>query len=201
MQSWEKFISDPDQSVEVQVEICPVSMDVLLQQILQHFWFVRGNSYGHGIGTEDTNPLNVDYASASTSINDEDLSEDNDSIRDRAGWAIKRTRDVIFKGQHEIPAKESFGEESQVYASKSDALSIISLLGEDTKQPDKSYRFCVYEHVVPSFTFLHISVENLLSPINIVREKGNILKYCLDQMSVNKELRDRWNELTLISDR
>jgi hypothetical protein len=200
-QSWEKFISDPDQSVEVQVEICPVSLDVLLQQILQHFWFTRSNRYGHGIGTEDTNPSNVDCASASTSINDEDLSEDNDSIRDHAGWAIKRARDVIFKGQHELPAKESVGEESQViYASKSDALSIISLLGEDRKQPDESNRFYVYEHVVPFFIFLHIFVENLLSPINIVREKGNILKYCLDQMSVNKELRDRWNELTPNSD-
>ena len=80
-QSWEKFISDPDQSVEVQVEICPVSVDLLLQQIiLQDFWFMRSNRYGHGIGTEDTNPSNVDCASASTSINDEDLSEDNDSI-------------------------------------------------------------------------------------------------------------------------
>ena len=95
-QSWEKLISDPDRSVEVQVEICPVSVDVLLQQILQHFWLTRSNRYGHGIGAEDTNPSNVDCASASTSINDEDLSEDNDSIRDHAGWAIKRARDVIF---------------------------------------------------------------------------------------------------------
>jgi hypothetical protein len=125
------------------------------------------------------------------SINCEDLSEDNDSIRDHSGWAIKRARDIIFKGQHELPAKESVGEESQViYASKSDALSVISLLGEDRKQPDESYRFYVYEHVIPFFIFLHIFVENLLSPINIVREKGNILKYCLDQMSVTKELRD-----------
>ena len=59
-QSWEKFISDPDQSVEV--EICPVTVDVLLQQILQHFWFTRSNRYGHGIGTEDTNISNVDCA-------------------------------------------------------------------------------------------------------------------------------------------
>ena len=108
---------------------------------------------------------------------------------------------MIFKGQHELPAKESVGKEPQlVYASKSDALSIISLLGEDRKQPDESYRFYVYEHVVPSLFFSHIFVENLLSPINIIRGKGNILKYCLDQMSVNRELRDRWNELTPNSD-
>ncbi len=30
---------------------------------------------------------------------------------------------------------------------------------------------------------------------NILREKGNILKYCLEQMSVHEDLRRKWNEL------
>lgn len=45
------------------------------------------------------------------------------------------------------------------------------------------------------FTFLHTVVENILSLDNIQREKSNVLKYCLEQMPVNKELHDKWNEL------
>ena len=72
---------------------------------------------------------------------------------------------------------------------------MISSLGEDVKQSDESYRFRAHANVLPFFTFLHTVVESILSPHNIQREKSNILKYCLEQISVNKELRDKWNEL------
>jgi hypothetical protein len=62
-----------------------------------------------------------------------------------AGWAIKRARDVIFKGQNELPAKATVDEDSPViFGSKTDALAVLSLLGEDKKQPDDSYRFSIY---------------------------------------------------------
>jgi hypothetical protein len=57
-------------------------------------------------GTNDMTLSNVDCVSGIS--NDENLSEDSDSIRDHAGWAIKRARDVVFKGQNELPAMESF---------------------------------------------------------------------------------------------
>ena len=62
-------------------------------------------------------------------------------------------------------------------------------------QCDESYRFCAHANVLPSFTLLHIVVESILSPHNIQREKSNILKYYLEQISVNKQLCDKWNEL------
>lgn len=61
-----------------------------------------------------------------------------------------------MKGRNLIPAKENVDEKSAVvHADKTTALSLISQLGEDVQQPDGSYRFLAYEHVVPfsrSFT-------------------------------------------------
>jgi hypothetical protein len=191
-QSWEKLIFCSGQNVQ----LSSASVDVILQQILQHFWFTGSNSH-----TQDAtiDLSNVDSLPATTS--NIDANQDNDTIRDHAGWAIKRARDVIFKGQNELPAKATVDEDSPViFGSKTDALAVLSLLGEDKKQPDDSYRFSIYEHVIPFFIFLHKLAESLLSPENILREKENILKFCLDRMSTNKELRGRWNELTPNSD-
>ena len=48
-----------------------------------------------------------------TSNIDFDANQDNDTIRDHAGWAIKRARDVIFKEQNELPAKETVNDDPQ----------------------------------------------------------------------------------------
>jgi hypothetical protein len=69
-------------------------VDLLLQQILLHFWFMGGSIVATH-GTNDMTLSNVDCVSGIS--NDENLSEDSDSIRDHAGWAIKRARDVVFK--------------------------------------------------------------------------------------------------------
>ncbi len=97
--------------------------------------------------------------------------------------------------------KESVSDDAPItFGNKADALTVLSLLGEDKKLPNGSYRFCVHAHAVPFFIFLHTLVENLLTPANILREKGNILNFSLDHMSTNKELRARWNELIKTSD-
>ena len=133
-------------------------------------------------------------ATTTSRINEENI--DEEVILDHAGWAIKRARDIIDKGHDELAAKETVAEDAHVlYANKTDALAIISLLGQDVKQPDELYRFCVNKNVLPFFLFLHNFVESMLSRNNILREKGNILKYCLEQMSVHEDLRRKWNEL------
>jgi hypothetical protein len=95
---------------------------------------------------------------------------------------------VIGKGQNKLPVKESVSDDAPItFGNKADALTVLSLLGEDKKLPNGSYRFCVHAHAVPFFIFLHTLVENLLTPANILREKGNILNFSLDHMSTNKE--------------
>ena len=60
---------------------------------------------------------------------DLDANLDNDTIRDHAGWTIKRARDVIFKGQNELPAKETVSDDSAViFGSNTDTLAVLSLL-------------------------------------------------------------------------
>ncbi|CAB3985738.1 Hypothetical predicted protein [Paramuricea clavata] len=122
-QSWEKLIFCSGQNVQ----LSSASVDVILQQILQHFWFTSTNTQD---ATVDIS--NVDSLPATTSYID--ANQDNDTIRDHAGWAIKRARDVIFKGQNELPAKATVDEDSPViFGSKTDALAVLSLLGEDKK--------------------------------------------------------------------
>ena len=195
-QSWEKLIFCSGQNVQ----LSSASVDVILQQILQHFWFTGSNSHTEDATVDLSNVDSLPTTTSNIQI-DTDANQDNETIRDHAGWAIKRARDVIFKGQNELPAKATVKDDSPViFGSKADALAVLSLLGEDKKQPDDSYRFRIYEHVIPFFIFLHKLAESLLSPENILREKENILKFCLDRMSTNKELRGRWNDLTPNSD-
>ena len=161
----------------------------ILQQVLQHCWSSSSSS-SHG-------KIEVDKVPIAYSQFNYEGKNDYESIRDHAGWAIKRARDVIMKGHNLIPAKENVDEKSAVvHADKTTALSLISQLGEDVKQPDGSYRFLAYEHVVPFFTFLHMLVENIMNPTNLISQRGNILMECLDQLSKNKELRKKWMNLT-----
>ena len=102
-----------------------------------------------------------------------------------------------MKGHNLTPAKENVDEKSAVvHADKTTALPLISQLGEDVKQPDGRYRFLAYEHVVPFFTFLHMLVENIMNPTNLISQRRNISMECLDQLFKNKELRKKWMSLT-----
>jgi hypothetical protein len=73
--SWEKLVFEQSQSV------CAVSVELLLQQVLQHFWYT-GSS-----GSQDANVSNADCL-PTTSTSTIDPNQDNDSIRDHAGWAV-----------------------------------------------------------------------------------------------------------------
>jgi hypothetical protein len=84
-------------------------VDVILQQILRHFWFTGTNSHTQN-ATVDLS--NVDSLPTTTRNIDVDANQDNDTIRDHAGFAIKRARDVIFKGQNELPAKAPVNDDS-----------------------------------------------------------------------------------------
>ena len=48
-------------------------------------------------------------------------------------------------------------------------------LGADVKQPDGSYRFHAYANAVLFFTLLHILVENVMAPTNLIAQRGIIL--------------------------
>jgi hypothetical protein len=135
--SWKKLVFDQSQSV------CAVSVEILLQQVLQHFRYT-GRS-----GSQDSNVSNA-YCLPTTSTSTIDPNQDNDSIRAHAGWAVKSARDAISKGQNELPVKETVSDGAPIiFGNKADALTVLSLLGEDQMQQNGSYRFCIHDHVVP----------------------------------------------------
>lgn len=158
----------------------------ILQHTLQHFWS-SDNKWETGV--YKTKQCTSQF---SATCRDESESE---TVRDHAGWSIKRARDVIMKGQHQIPVKENKQESTIVHADKSSALAIISHLGQDVKQGDNSYRFVIHQHVIPFFAYLHSLVEELLNPMNIASHKGEVILHCLSQLAINKELRQKWLHL------
>ena len=136
--------------------------------------------------------------SFSTSCTD---SSEYESIKDHAGWALKRTRDVLVKDPNQIPLKETDEPTSTIlYADKPSAIEIISLLGTDVKQLDSNFRFIFHDHVTPFFVYLHVIVEEMLKPLNFETQRGNVLLQCLSELSKNKELKEKWLALVSNSD-
>jgi hypothetical protein len=87
---WEKLIFCSGQNIQVS----SASVDVMLQKILQHFWFTGSNSHTQD-ATVDLS--NVDSLPTTTSNIDIDANHDNDTIRDHAAWAIKRACYVYYE--------------------------------------------------------------------------------------------------------
>jgi hypothetical protein len=73
-------------------------------------------------------------------------------------------------------------------------LTIIKELGDDVAQHDGTHRFKVHEKASSFFTFLHIQVEGHLHE-NMVSERGDVLRECLDALSLDKDLRTKWMNL------
>ena len=67
-------------------------------------------------------------------------------------------------------------------------------LGSDVKQADGKFRFIIFEYVAPFFVFLHNVVKSLVNPKTISIQKGYVLTDCLEKLSKNKELRQKWEE-------
>jgi hypothetical protein len=72
--SWEMLVFDQSQRV------CAVFVELLHQQVLQHFWYTGSN------GSQDANVSNADCL---PTMNTVDPNQGIDSIRDHAGWAVK----------------------------------------------------------------------------------------------------------------
>jgi hypothetical protein len=118
-----------------------------------------------------------------------------ETILDHAGWAIKRTRDVIKRGAENLQLKQSNDPDSPlINANKTTALTTIKELGDDVAQHDGTHRFKVHEKASSFFTFLHIQVEGHLHE-NMVSERGDVLRECLDALSLDKDLRTKWMNL------
>ena len=158
----------------------------ILQLILQHVWVS-----GFKLNKIHSGEMSTTFNTCVTDLNE----NETETILDHAGWAIKRTRDVIKKGTESIQLKQNNDPHSAlVNAEKTTALTIISELGEDVAQHDGMHRFKVHEKASDFFTYLHTQVEGHLHE-NIVFERGDVLLKCLDGLSLDSDLRTKWMNL------
>ena len=158
----------------------------ILQLILQHFWVS-----GFKLNKSNSGEMSTTFHTCVTNPDE----NETETILDHAGWAIKRTRDVITKGTENIQLKQNNDPDSAlVNAEKTTALTIIRELGEDVAQPDGTHRFKVHEKASDFFTYLHTQVEGHLHK-NIVFERGDVLRKCLDGLSLDSDLRTKWMNL------
>ena len=102
-----------------------VASDNVYQHILQHFWSTTGSVFKQG---------NISRPAAQEAV--DDIME-IDAVRDHAGWAIKRARDIIKSStEDKLRIKKSSGDDTWCEVDKSVALELLSKLGKDEKQQD-----------------------------------------------------------------
>ena len=97
-----------------------------------------------------------------------------EAIKYHAGWAVKRTRDIIkasAEASNPLLLKKSLRDDSEVRVDPQSAMALIALLGKDEQVGDASgagsdtsrFNFIVDDEVVPFFVLLHDFTEEYLS--------------------------------------
>ena len=99
-----------------------------------------------------------------------------DSVKDHAGWAIKKARDIIKSStEDKLRIKKSSDDDIWCEVDKSVALELLSKLGNDEKQQDGRFRVIPRREVGDFFLSLHVAVDNLLSKSQFVVEKEKVV--------------------------
>ena len=151
--------------------------DNVLQHILQHFWSTIGST---------TEMTDFEITSLPLKIPDE---MESFAIKDHAGWAIKRARDIVKSSSvDQLKIKQSPKDNVILVVDKDQALKLIAQLGKDVKQADGHYRFIPNDDVCNFFLLLHDAVESLLSKSNIFSQGSKVVIMCLQCLATNKQM-------------
>ena len=157
IKAWEKILQD------VGIERSP-ACDSVFQHVLQHFW----NTMGSVVEKES-------MQTRSTVHQPNDM--EPEAVTDHAGWAIKRTRDIInSNGGNHLSIKKSPMDSDTCQIDKSVALELIAKLGNDEKQENGYFKFVPIQEVSSFFLRLHDVVDNLLSKNQFAVEKNRCYK-------------------------
>ena len=98
---------------------------VASDNVYQHFWSTTGSVFKQE---------NTSRPAAQEAV--DDIME-TDAVKDHAGWAIKRARDIIKSStEDKLRIKKSSGDDTWCEVNKSVALELLSKLGKDEKQQD-----------------------------------------------------------------
>lgn len=102
-----------------------VAKCVASDNVYQHFWSTTGSVFKQE---------NTSRPAAQEAV--DDIME-TDAVKDHAGWAIKRARDIIKSStEDKLRIKKSSSDDTWCEVNKSVALELLSKLGKDEKQQD-----------------------------------------------------------------
>ena len=157
---------------EITASVAHKHSRIVLEHVSLHFWSVKEskNSQEHfNIRSTKSKP---------------DCSE-LEAIKYHAGWAVKRTRDIIkasAEASNPLLLKKSLRDDSEVRVDPQSAMALIALLGKDEQVGDASgagsdtsrFNFIVDDEVVPFFVLLHDFTEEYLSQSNLETHLGDV---------------------------
>ena len=179
---------------EITASVAHKHSRIVLEYVLLHFWSVKEskNSQEHfNIRSTKSKP---------------DCSE-LEAIKYHAGWAVKRTRDIIkasAEASNPLLLKKSLRDDSEVRGDPQSAMALIALLGKDEQVGDASgagsdtsrFNFIVDDEVVPFFVLLHDFTEEYLSQSNLETHGDKIIIDYLKAMSASCEIREAWEGIS-----
>ncbi|CAH3154777.1 unnamed protein product, partial [Porites evermanni] len=129
-----------------------------------------------------------------------------EAIKYHAGWAVKRTRDIIkasAEASNPLLLKKSLRHDSEVGVDphcKVQWYLLIALLGKDEQVGEAAgagsdtsrYNFIVADEVAPFFVLLHDFTQEYLSQSDLQTHGDKIVIACLKAMSASCEIREAW---------
>ena len=163
------------------------SSAVVYQHVLQHFWSCVALKKESGETGNESNILVGLKISGDAS--------EREAIRQHAGWAIKRARDVINTGNKTVSIKQCQGLPTSIEVTKERLLSFFEKFGQDERQNEGKYLFIVNDAVLEFFIILHEEVNEFFKACI---DKDTVLQ-CLKHLSVNRRIRTQWENVVGIS--
>ena len=117
------------------------------------------------------------------------------SIRDHAGWVLKRVRNLFNSRPDTYKVRVSKSDSSEIEENKHFILALIETLGNDVLVQQGRFRFVPVPGVMDVFIYLHNIVERIVKEGLSTDASEDILKKCLAVLSEDNELHKLWNDL------
>ena len=117
---------------------------------------------------------------------------ERETIRQHAGWAVKRARDIINSGAGIISIKRSKCDDTLTVVTKTCLLSFYEKFGVDQRQNSTGkYFFIVNDAMLEFFIVLHREVDDF---VQAGIERDTVVQ-CLRYLSVSHLVRSEWKKV------
>ncbi len=157
---------------------------VVFQHVLQHFWSCVA------LNAKKEQSLKEQSDSNLVKVTGDEA--EREAIRQHAGWAVKRARDIINSGSGIISIKKSKRDDTPTVVTKTCLLSFFKKFGVDQRQNSTGkYFFIVNDAMLEFFIVLHREVDDF---VQAGIERDTVVQ-CLRYLSVSHLVRSEWKKV------